>query len=178
MPIIPNDYYSRLAQIESNNDPYARAKRSTASGLYQFIRGTWEGLGGTWGTQSGVAFGGLRPSVAEQNRMIGKLTEQNATVLERAGLAINKATLYAAHFLGVAGARNILKAAPGTPIESVTSSAQRRANPTILKAGSTVDDFFAWLQRKTGDAVSSVTGQSGATFPCPHCGGSICVSRV
>lgn len=175
---IPNDYYSRLAQIESNNQLYARNTKSTASGLYQFIRSTWEGLGGKWGTQSGVAFGGLRPSKAEQDRMIATFTQGNATMLQRAGISINKATLYAAHFLGPAGARNILRASPNTPIEQVTSAAQRTANPTILKPGSTVGDFFAWLQRKTGDAVSAVAGNSAAMFPCPHCGGIIHANRA
>lgn len=178
MPIIPTDYYNRLAQIESNNQPYARAPSSTASGLFQFIRGTWEGLGGKWGTQSGVAFGGLRPSVSEQTAMVEKLTTQNANALERVGIAINKATLYAAHFLGVGGASRLLKASPGTKIEDVTTPGQRRANPTILRAGSTVADFFAWLERKTGDAVSAVTGQSGTTFRCPKCDGQLNVTGL
>lgn len=178
MPVqIPTGYYERLAQIESNNQLYARARTSTASGLYQFIRSTWERLGGTWGSDGSKAFGGLRPSKAVQDQMIEKLTQQNAGALTRAGIAINKATLYAAHFLGVGGARNILKASPNTPIEQVTNAAQRRANPSILKAGSTVGDFFAWLERKTGDAVSAV-GNSGAMFPCPHCGGIIHADRA
>jgi len=179
MPI-PSDYYTTLARIESNNQLYARAPSSTASGLYQFIRSTWESLGGTWGTQSGVAFGGLRPSREEQHRMVERLTAQNASVLQRAGVLLNKATLYAAHFLGAGAAARLLAASPNTPIESVTTAAQRRANPTILKAGSTVADFFAWLERKTGDAVNAIAGSGsrGATFPCPHCGEAIRADRA
>lgn len=168
MPVIPTGYFDTLSRIESNNQLYARASSSTASGLFQFVRSTWESLGGTWGSTPGVAFGGLRPSAEQQTSMIQKLTTQNLNILDRAGIAINKATLYAAHFLGAGAASRILKAAPGTPIESVTSAAQRKANPTILKPGSTVADFFAWLQRKTGDAVSSLTGQSDGNF-CPTC---------
>lgn len=173
MPI-PGDYYSTLAQIESNNQLYARARSSTASGLYQFIRSTWESLGGRWGTDSSQAFGGLRPSREEQTRMVERLTTQNMGVLERAGLAINKATLYAAHFLGAGAAARILSAPANAPIEQYTTEAQRRANPSILRG--TVGDFFAWLQRKTGDAVNAITGQRGGTFCCPACGAGLNVS--
>jgi len=153
MPQIPNDYYTRLAQIESNNRPYVRATTSSASGLFQFIKSTWESLGGTWGNNPNQAFGGLRPSVQEQNQRVATLTNRNATALERVGIAINNATLYAAHFLGITGAKRILTASPDTPIEQVTTANQRSANPSILRAGSTVGDFLNWLRGKTGDTV-------------------------
>lgn len=161
MTNVPSDYYNLLARIESANNPNARASSSTASGLYQFTRATWEGLGGTWGNQSGRAFGGQRVPVSQQREFAERLTTQNAATLSRDGIPINNATLYAAHFLGVTGARKILGADAATPIEEVTSADQRRANPTILKG--TVGDFFNWLKRKTGDAVTSATNTANAT---------------
>lgn len=150
---IPSGYYERLAQIESNNRPFARAATSTASGLYQFTRSTWERLGGVWGGNSGQAFGGFRPSEAEQRRRVEQLTQENAQILRRSNIDVNASTLYAAHFLGATGARRILNAPRDTPIEQVTGADQRRANPTILRG--TVGDFFDWLQEKTGVAVDA-----------------------
>lgn len=151
---IPAGYYETLARIESNNRPFARAATSTASGLYQFTRSTWEALGGTWGNNPARAFGGLRPSEAEQRQRVEQLTQQNARTLSQAGIPINAATLYAAHFLGSTGARRALAASPNTPIDQVTTDAQRRANPSILRG--TVGDFFNWLQGKTGAEVNAV----------------------
>lgn len=146
---IPEDYYPLLARIESGTRPYIKARTSSASGLYQFIRGTWIAEGGQWGPDMSLAFGGLRPSEEEQHRRARTFTQKNADFLQAAGIRINKATLYAAHFLGPNGARKILLANPNASIDTVTDLAQRRANPSILKGR--VADFFDWLERKTGD---------------------------
>jgi len=166
-PRIPADYAALIARIESNNRPYARNPRSTASGLYQFVRSTWEQFGGRWGSQSGVAFGGLHPSVEEQNDRFLSFTSENADLLERWGIAINNATLYAAHFLGASGARGALSADPSTPITQVTSADQRRANPTILRG--TVGDFFAWLEGKTGTHPLAVAQAAHSVAECENC---------
>jgi hypothetical protein len=48
-PEMPDDYWPLLAQIESGGRPYIKARTSSGSGLYQFVRSTWQGEGGTWG---------------------------------------------------------------------------------------------------------------------------------
>ncbi|RYY14016.1 MAG: hypothetical protein EON55_09210 [Alphaproteobacteria bacterium] len=65
-PTIPEDYWPMLAKIESGNNPLAKAPTSTGSGLYQFLRATWRGEGGTWGTDMSKPFGGLKPTADEQ----------------------------------------------------------------------------------------------------------------
>mgnify|MGYP003532680322 FL=1 len=64
VPTIPDDYCPMLTKIESGDQPYIKAITSSASGLYQFIRSTWEGEGGKWGPNMTKAFGGLMPSQA------------------------------------------------------------------------------------------------------------------
>lgn len=147
---VPDNYWPMLRRIESNDRLYAKAATSSASGHYQFIRSTWIGEGGQWGDDDALAFGGLRPSAEEQLRRVKSFTAKNVRDLTKAGLPINEATLYAAHFLGVSGAVAILKADVSTPLASVTTSGQRKANPSILGGGKTVGDFFSWLHRKTG----------------------------
>jgi len=162
---IPTGYYGMLSRVESANDPYALAGSSSASGLFQFTKDTWRGLGGAWGNQSRQPFGGLRPSVSEQRSMVERLTAQNASTLARQNIPINNASLYAAHFLGPGGASRVLAADPSTPITAVTTAAQRRANPSILTGN--VGDFFGWLQRKTGDPFRVGSAASDPTQSAP-----------
>lgn len=139
------EYIKLLSKIESADNPNAKAKTSSASGRFQFIKSTWTGLGYAW---KDVFNDKLQYEAAE------KFTNQNAEGLRKAGCAINFATLYGAHFLGLAGFLKIMRAAPSTPIANVTTAAQRKANPTILKG--TVKDFTDWLARKTGHDYRSV----------------------
>lgn len=143
-----NDYYTLLAKIESSTNPNAKAATSSASGLYQFVKSTWLSLGGKWGTDSTKPFGGATVTVEQQNAMIAKLTDKNESILERAKIAINNATLYAAHFLGVNTAKTVLGAPQDTKISNLVSPDVIKAN-SFLK-GMTVADFGAWLQKKTG----------------------------
>jgi hypothetical protein len=144
------DYIALLSKIESSDNPKAKAKTSSASGRFQFIKSTWTGLGYRWEDVFNDAL---------QYEAIEKFTNQNAQGLKAAGCAINFATLYGAHFLGLAGMLRIMRATPSTPIEQVTEPAQRRANPSILKG--TVKDFGDWLRRKTGDDYTKRYTDSG-----------------
>ena len=146
---IPEDYYPMLAQIESGNRPYIKALTSSASGLYQFIKSTWQGEGGQWGPNPGQAFGGLRPTEAEQLERARSFTEKNAVVLRRAGIPINKASLYAAHFFGAGMAVKVIAADVDARADIIAGPQATRANPTILK-NKTVGQVLSWLFRKTG----------------------------
>ena len=146
---IPDDYWPMLAKIESGNRPYVKASTSSASGLYQFIRGTWEGEGGKWGSKNGAAFGGLTPSVEEQLSRAKSFTEKNASYLRKKGIPINKASLYAAHFLGASTAAAVIGADVKANVRQIVGDAAATANPSILGAGS-VAGFLTWLHKKTG----------------------------
>jgi hypothetical protein len=147
---IPDDYWPMLSKIESNDRPYVKAGSSSASGLYQFIKNTWIGEGGKWGTNPSLAFGGLRPTEAEQLQRAKSFTEKNVKVLKAQGLPINKASLYAAHFLGAGKAAELIGADVIASAEIIAGEAATRANPSILR-GKTVGEFLSWLHRKTGE---------------------------
>lgn len=148
---IPDSYWPMLSKIESNDRPYVKASTSSASGLYQFIRGTWIEEGGAWGTDMNLAFGGLRPSTDEQLRRAKTFTEKNAMALQAAGIGLNRASLYAAHFLGVGTAIKAINGDVKKPVADYVSDAAVRANPSILGRPKTVGDFLTWLHKKTGD---------------------------
>jgi hypothetical protein len=147
---IPDDYWPMLSKIESGDRPYVQAKSSTASGLYQFIKSTWEGEGGKWGPTKRPAFGGLKPSVEEQLARIKTFTQKNAAYLQSHNIPINKASLYAAHFLGAITAAAVIGADIHARADWLAGEAATKANPSILK-GKTVAQFLTWLHKKTGD---------------------------
>ncbi|ODU28982.1 hypothetical protein [Sphingopyxis sp. SCN 67-31] len=147
---IPDDYWPMLAEIESRNRPYVKAPTSTASGLYQFIRATWIGEGGKWGSDMSQAFGGLKPSPEEQLGRAKTFTAKNAAFLRTKGIPINKASLYAAHFFGPATAAKVIDADVHDRADLIAGPAATAANPTILK-GKTVGQFLSWLHGKTGE---------------------------
>lgn len=147
---IPADYWPMLSRIESADRPYVQAKSSSASGLYQFIRSTWIGEGGAWGPTLRPAFGGLKPSPAEQLARAKTFTAKNAAVLKAAGIPINKASLYAAHFFGAGMAAKVIGADVNARADLIAGPAATKANPSILK-GKTVGQFLAWLEKRTGE---------------------------
>lgn len=146
---IPEDYWPMLSKIESGDRPYIKAKSSSGSGLYQFIKSSWMAEGGTWGTDMSQAFGGLRPSVEEQLQRAKSFTTKNAVYLAQHGVPINKASLYAAHFFGAVTATNVISAADDARADLLAGSAATAANPSILR-GKTVGEFLSWLHSKTG----------------------------
>lgn len=147
---IPDDYWPMLSKIESGDRPYVKASTSSASGLYQFIRGTWIAEGGKWGNNSAAAFGGLMPTVEEQLARAKTFTAKNATYLTKKGIPINKASLYAAHFFGAGTAAQVIGADVTARADYIAGEAATRANPSILQ-GKTVGQFLTWLHKKTGD---------------------------
>jgi hypothetical protein len=150
-------YYALIRKIESGGNDRAKNDRSTASGRYQPIKSTWLAYGLDWSRV-------FEP--AQQEKFIRLFTADNARLLNDAGCAINFATLYGAHFLGASGLLQVMRGTVGDSIATVTSAAQRKANPTILKG--TIKDFCDWLERKTGDSVYrryEIAG--GITTPAP-----------
>jgi hypothetical protein len=147
---IPEDYWPMLAKIESGGNPMAKAPTSSGSGLYQFLRATWIGEGGAWGPDANKPFGGLMPSADEQTARAKTFTAKNAAVLAKAGIGINKASLYAAHFFGPAMAAKVISANTGARADLIAGEAATKANESILR-GKTVGQFLTWLNKKTGD---------------------------
>lgn len=147
---IPDDYWPMLSKIESADRPYVKARTSSASGLYQFIRSTWIGEGGQWGSDPEQAFGGLRPTPEEQTARAKTFTAKNAAYLRQHGIPINKASLYAAHFFGPITAARVISANVKSRADQIAGEPATKANPSILR-DKTVGQFLTWLHDKTGD---------------------------
>lgn len=134
------DYLLTTAARESNFKPDAKAKTSSAAGLFQFIESTWlqtvKEQGGRFGlqkysphifqTESGryyVPNKDLRQEILNLRHnpevsalMAGAFTQQNAEyVSERLGRDPSQGELYIAHFLGAGGATKLITLASQDP---------------------------------------------------------------
>jgi hypothetical protein len=134
------EYLLNTAVRESNLDPAAKAKTSSATGLFQFIDQTWLGTM----KQSGAALGygkyanaitqtssgrytvadpamrqeilSLRKDPTANALMAGAFANSNAKVLtDRLGRKPSDGELYMAHFLGASGAARFISAAEANP---------------------------------------------------------------
>jgi hypothetical protein len=151
----------RIIRAESNGDPNARNKRSSAMGLGQFIDETWLGL--IRAHRPDLAMGQSQDKTLELRRdakiareMTLRFTEQNADMLRKRGLPVTPETLYLAHFAGGAGAVAILSAPHEADAATVMAGADTtgrtkrekivRANPFLDRF--TVADLRSWADRK------------------------------
>lgn len=134
------DYLLKTAQRESALEPDAKAKTSSATGLFQFIEQTWlsmvkregpkQGLGSyanaiteSEGGRLTVADPAARDKILELRRdpqvaavMAGALTQQNRDQLSQSlGRQPHAGELYMAHVLGARGASDLIRAAGSDP---------------------------------------------------------------
>lgn len=127
---------AKIKGVESGGKVRAKNPRSSASGLYQFTKGTWEALGGDWSQR-------FDPNLQEQ--MMDRLVDQNEAALQKGGFQPTAGNLYLAHFLGSGGALKALRDPNGRPSEDVVE-----ANPFL--AGWTNAQIAAWADKKMGGA--------------------------
>ena len=97
----PNDYVFQLAKAESALNPSAKAKTSSAKGLYQITNKTWASLVKRYGNKYGVTLKD-RNNLNAQHKMILALTKENERIVTaKTGLKrLTNADKYLAHFLG------------------------------------------------------------------------------
>ncbi|MCA2973821.1 MAG: hypothetical protein IM337_07365 [Microcystis sp. M110S1] len=143
-PLDLTSYYQKTMSAESSGRADAKNPRSSATGLFQFVEGTWKGLMRKY-PELGLTPEG-RTDPAQQKRAMEKFTQNNIQSLRKAGLPVTNGTLYLAHFAGDGGAKALLKADARTPVEEVLGAPAVKANP-FLK-GKTAGWAIRWAERK------------------------------
>lgn len=145
------DYFQKLAQAESGGNPNARAKTSSASGLYQFTDGTWMNMVNKHGKELGITMKDKNNPEA-QHLMVQKLTEQNANILSsKLGIEPTEGHLYAAHFLGASDAAKLIQAQGTGQNAAQLFPRAAKANKSIFYKGlkpRTVEEVYAILEQK------------------------------
>ncbi|MCB9978450.1 MAG: transglycosylase SLT domain-containing protein [Rhodospirillales bacterium] len=143
------DYMVGKAAQESGFDPNAKARTSSATGLYQFIEKTWLTMVRNHGEKYGLgdyasqidAKGrvndpalrreilALRKDPEASAMMAAEYAADNKRILEQTwGGEVGGTELYLAHFLGAGGAGALLKALDENPLQSGADILPRAAN--------------------------------------------------
>lgn len=153
------NYLMGQAQVESGMNPAARARTSSATGLYQFIDQSWLAILNDHGAKHGMSWasdaiergaGGryfvsdpaMRQQILDMRNnpetasiMAAELATDNRAYLEeRIGRQAEPVDLYLAHFLGAGGAAKFLTSmshAPDAPAANQFPAAAR-ANASIF----------------------------------------------
>ncbi len=184
------NYLLGQARVESGFNPNARAKTSSATGLFQFIDQTWLGTVKQHGEKHGlgwassaiqrgsngryfVADPGMRSAILDMRRdpaaassMAAEFAADNQSYLEdRLGRPTEAVDLYLAHFLGAGGAAKFLRAHdanPNAPAASLLPAAAR-ANRWVFYDRSGAPRSFAEVRERFAEKL----GGSSAPLPSP-----------
>ena len=171
------DYLFQQAKIESGLNPDARARTSSATGLFQFTRDTWlrvvaqhgdaAGLGAESNAlRSGMATASDRQRILDLRtnpdlsaRLAAHHALDNARALAAQGINQSGPTeLYLAHFLGSNGAAKFLngmKSNPNAPAASLLPDAAQSNKAIFFKDGApaSFNDIYQRFSRKFDGAA-------------------------
>lgn len=152
-------YLVKQAQMESNFNPSAEAKTSSATGLYQFIDQTWLSMMKRHGGKHGLsqfadmiemkngkarvaspqderAILNLRNNPDIASKMAAELAKSNERYLKHhvKGFEAKPTDLYLAHFMGANGAARFLNAMNQNPDQNAAAlfSKEARANKNVF----------------------------------------------
>ncbi len=191
-------YLLAQARLESSLDPDARARTSSAAGLYQFIDSTWletlDRHGASFGfagasaaieRQGGrarvidpslsQAIMGLRFDAEASALMAGALAEDNrATLAPLLGRNPDPAELYLAHFLGAGGATKFLTALAADPDAPAAAlfPAPAAANRSIFYGSGGAPRSLAGVMELFRGKMATAMGEEGLPFsPAPTANG-------
>lgn len=121
-----------FAKIESGFETGAKAGSSSATGLYQFVSGTWDDMLAKYGAKYGIS-----PNTSRQdpraNALMGAeyLKENYQGLQKRLGRAPSITELYMAHLMGLGGASKLIGANDDADATQVFSK-ESASNPHLF----------------------------------------------
>lgn len=165
------------ARLESGFNPTARARTSSATGLFQFLDSSWLETLARHGPKHGIAAEGRAQSLALRtdpgiaSLMAAEFMAENGRKLESTlGRAASGVELYLAHFLGAGGAARFLQRmqeAPATIAAELFPKAAA-ANRSIFHGPSgprSLGEVHALFARRLGMDVPLSAGTPGTSLP-------------
>jgi hypothetical protein len=124
-------YLQTIALIESGGDKNAKASTSSASGMFQFTKGTWDQMTKEMGKNYTQEDRFDPKKAAEVAEYFSK--KQKTQIEKSTGREAGMTDMYMAHFLGAGGASKFLKAKDKDPSQSAAAldPAAAKANKNI-----------------------------------------------
>jgi hypothetical protein len=157
-------YLVQQAGAESSFNPTAKAKTSSATGLYQFIERTWLSMVDKYGDKHGLETDGktrgdilnMRKDPRAASLMAAEFAGENERFLKaHYGGEIGSTELYFAHFLGAGGASAFLNARAEDPGQKAAYlfPAAAKANKGVFYDRSTgraksLEEVYAYFDKK------------------------------
>lgn len=152
--------------IESDFRPKVGAGTSSASGLYQFIKSTWDTMLKKYGAKYGIPLN-TPPTDPKANALMGAefLRENRDGLSKFLGREPTDVDLYAAHFMGLGGARKFF-GMQGNAIAAQVMPAAAKANESIFYAqggrARTRDEVMEELMRRVNTKGRAFAGAAYA----------------
>lgn len=146
----------KIAQIESNNNPNATAKGSTASGTFQFTNSTWKDAINKYGQETGITLRDKNNPKAQRTIAELMLKDNAEGLTSFLGRDPKPAEIYLTHFLGNGGARKLLKSHPQQFAAQVLPEAAKANRSVFFKNGKPVT--VAELYQTFNNKISKTNG--------------------
>jgi hypothetical protein len=150
---VPFSYMLAMAAKESNFDPNAKATTSSATGLYQFIKRTWDDM---WKDSKVKPL----PTDVFANADAGA---RYAKQIQNKLKTNDPASLYLGHFLGVSGANDLLtlfNKDPNILADTIVSENVLKANRSVFyhKDGvsKTIGEIYDWSKNSIDKIISNL----------------------
>jgi hypothetical protein len=170
-----------MAAIESGFDWTVKAGTSSATGLYQFIKSTWDTMIKKYGAKYGIG-PGTPPTDPRANALLGaEFLKENAAALQGVKPNLTDTDMYLAHFLGAGGAKKLLSANPSSVAAQIMPEAANANKPIFYDPSGrprTVAEVYQEINRRvraagakfglgSGDGSEAMTtgGTSSAKAP-------------
>lgn len=166
-----------MAAVESDMNPNAKAKGSSAAGAFQMLNATWKEQLGKHGSKYGLKSDASPFDVEASTLLASEYVKSNMKTISSVKPNPNTTDVYMTHFLGGGGARSFLGKNP----EAIGASEFPKAaasNPGIFYKGGqalSIKDIYEGLTKKLQTKASrygvQVTG-GGMGLKPPAAGGS------
>lgn len=160
-------YLATIGLIESGGKANAKAGTSSAGGLFQFTKGTWntqvKAMGANFSEQDR-----FDPTKATQVASF-MANQQQSRLEKKLGRKLTSTDLYMSHFLGEGGASKFLSAMyknPNSAADAIVGSSAAIANKSIFYDSSgrarSLQEVYGLMNKKVGNAATAIeTGKWG-----------------